>query len=249
MSSGKYSVSAYGETQAPDLNELVTRHAPLVHRIAHHLKARLPDSVQVEDLYQAGMIGLIESVRLYDKEQGAKFETYASIRVRGAMLDELRRTDWAPKSVHRKARELAEAVQVVENRTGRDASDQEVADELGLSLGDYNKILQDNSSRIISVEQIGVDSEELREGSTDLAADPGRQLARAKFREALVEAIGSLPEREKMVVSLYYDQELNLREIGQVLDVSESRVSQIMSKAHLRLRARLGDWAGDWRAA
>lgn len=242
MSSGKHSVSAYGENQALDLNELVTRHAPLVHRIAHHVKTRLPDSVQIEDLYQAGMVGLIESVRLYDKEQGAKFETYASIRIRGAMLDDLRRTDWAPKSVHRKARELADAVQVVENRNGRDAGDQEVADELGISLADYNKILQDNSSRMVSVEQFGIDSDELREGSTDAAADPRRQLTRARFREALVEAIQGLPEREKLVISLYYDQELNLREIGQVLDVSESRVSQIMSKAHIRLRARLGDW-------
>ena len=223
-------------------DELVVQHAALVMRIAYHLKARLPDSVQVDDLIQAGMIGLIEAGRNYDEQQGARFETYAGIRIRGAMLDELRKNDWAPKSVHKKARDLAEAIQVIEARTGRDARDQEIASELGIGLDDYYRILQDSHACIVSMDQYGMDKEEYLPGMVDNASDPGKLFIRERFRESLSHAISGLPDRERIVVSLYYESELNLREIGSIISVTESRVSQLLNQAHARLSARLRSW-------
>lgn len=226
-----------------DGDQLVTRYAPLVKRIAYHLLGRLPSSVLVDDLIQAGMIGLLDAAKHYDQTQGASFETYASIRVRGAMLDELRRNDWAPKSVHRRARDLAEAVRSVEARTGRDATDQEVAREMGLPLDEYHQILQDASTcKVLSFEDIGSEQHNMADLMPDAGPGPVDQLQNQDFASSLAGAIEQLPERERLVVSLYYDEELNLKEIGAVLKVSESRVSQLLSQAHSRLRARLGDW-------
>ena len=239
--SHKQKTFKFAKTDA-QLTALVTEHAPLVKRIALHLKARLPASVQVDDLYQAGMIGLIEAVRKYDDSQGAKFETYAGIRIRGAMLDELRRNDWAPKSVHRKGREIAEAIRQVENRTGRDARDQEIADALQLPLDEYHKMLRENNACIISMEQYGMDEDSLSDRMSDSESDPYRQLQDERFKHSLAKAIAGLPERECLVVSLYYESELNLREIGSIIGVTESRVSQLLNQAQARLRARLTDW-------
>ena len=226
-------------------DELVTRHAPLVKRIAYHLIGRLPASVMVDDLIQAGMIGLLDAARHYDERQGASFETYASIRVRGAMLDELRRNDWTPKSVHRKARDVAEAVRRVEAETGRDASDQAVAGEMGISLDEYHQILLDAStSKIINFEDLGIDDGAMGDIPGGGSSAPLQAVQDERFAFSLASAIDMLPERERLVVSLYYDKELNLKEIGAVLKVSESRISQLLSQAHLRLRARLGDWLG-----
>lgn len=225
-------------------DELVTRYAPLVKRIAYHLKARLPATVIIDDLLQAGMIGLLEASRKYDAEQGASFETYAGIRIRGAMLDELRRNDWAPKSVHRKVRDITEAIREIENREGRDARDEEVIETLKISRDEYYKTLQNISShKVISWDDLGVDEESIR--NTLVESKPGlhEELERQNFQEKLAEAIASLPERERMIVSLYYESELNLREIGNVLNVSESRISQLLSQAHIRLRARMQEWA------
>jgi len=224
-------------------DELVMRHAALVKRLAYHLIARLPSSVAVDDLIQAGMIGLLDAARQYDERQGASFETYASIRVRGAMLDELRRNDWAPKSVHRRARDVAEAVRSVEAATGRDATDQEVARAMGISLDEYHQILHDAStSKMINFEDIGLDEGGLGDISGEDPSAPLRQVQDERFTASLAQAIAELPERERLVMSLYYDEELNLKEIGLVLKVSESRISQILSQAHLRLRARLREW-------
>ena len=141
--------------------DLVTKHASLVKRIAYHLMSRLPPSVQADDLIQAGMIGLLEASRNYDATQGASFETYAGIRIRGSMLDEIRRTDWTPRSVHRKARQVAEAVRSIENEHGRDARDVEVAEKLGIDLREYHKILQDATGcRVFSIEDAGVNGED-----------------------------------------------------------------------------------------
>jgi RNA polymerase sigma factor for flagellar operon FliA len=225
-------------------DELVTQYAPLVKRIAYHLKARLPATVVVDDLLQAGMIGLLEASRKYDADQGASFETYAGIRIRGAMLDELRRNDWAPKSVHRKVRDITEAIREIENREGRDARDEEVIGLLNISKGEYYKTLQNISThKVISWEELGVDEEAIRSSVVEHRPGLHEELERSRFQEKLAEAIASLPEREKMIVSLYYDSELNLREIGSVLSVSESRISQLLSQAHIRLRARMQDWA------
>jgi RNA polymerase sigma factor for flagellar operon FliA len=227
-------------------NELVILHEPLVKRIAYHLMSRLPASVQADDLIQAGMIGLIEASRKFDPDQGASFETYAGIRIRGAMLDEIRRTDWTPRSVHRKAREVAEAVRRIENLKGRDARDVEVAEAMELSLEEYHKILQDSTGcRIFSFEDPGVLGED---GVPELgrhADQPLETLQKSDFKQGLAEEIKGLPERERLVMALYYDEELNLREIGEILGVSESRVCQIHGQALIRLRARMGDWLND----
>jgi RNA polymerase sigma factor for flagellar operon FliA len=246
------SLATYAQTTPKNYDDLVTRHAPLVKRIAYHLMNRLPPSVQAEDLIQAGMIGLIEASRNYDPSQGASFETYAGIRIRGAMLDEIRRSDWTPRSVHRKARQVADAMREIEHETGRDARDVEVAKTLGISLDEYHQILQDASgSRIFSYEELSEVSEVVpadgvlggsSKGKNSLLDGPVDDLEKENFKAALADAIASLPERERLVIALYYDEELNLREIGQVLGVSESRVCQIHSQAALRLRSRLTEW-------
>lgn len=224
-------------------DELVTRHAPLVKRIAYHLIGRLPASVIVDDLIQAGMIGLLDAARQYDPTQGARFETYASIRIRGAMLDELRRNDWAPKSVHRRARDIAEAVHRVETRSGRSATDREVADEMEIPLEEYHRILQDaSSSQLANFEDLGIEEGAIVDTDTSAEPVPLRAVQDERFAASLAEAIENLPERERLILGLYYDEELNLKEIGAILKVSESRVSQLMSQAYLRLRGRLTDW-------
>lgn len=239
---------AYDNTRVTDVSvdigvseELVKLHTPLVKRIAHHLLGRLPGNVSADDMIQAGMLGLLDAARRYDASQGASFETYATLRIRGAMIDELRRNDWAPKSVHRKARSLSAAVQAVENRTGRDARDEEVIAEMGVSPSEYYKILRDScNSRIFNLDDLGNEQDPLNTIAGN-GANPLDEVENDRFRHRLVEAIASLPERERMVLSMYYEKELNLREIGGVLGVSESRVSQILSRSYARLRARLSD--------
>jgi RNA polymerase sigma factor for flagellar operon FliA len=229
-----------------DSNKLVVEHEPLVKRIAFHLMSRLPASVQVDDLVQAGMIGLIEASRKFDPEQGASFETYAGIRIRGAMLDEIRRTDWTPRSVHRKAREVAEAVRKIENEKGRDARDVEVAEAMGLGLDEYHKILQDATGcRIFSFEDPGSVGEDGLAQTHRQPNQPLESLQNCDFKQGLAGAIKGLPERERLVMALYYDEELNLREIGEILGVSESRVCQIHGQALIRLRARMEKWLTD----
>ncbi|MDH3980683.1 MAG: RNA polymerase sigma factor FliA [Gammaproteobacteria bacterium] len=238
--------AAKSSSEFTSSNELVVLHEALVKRIAYHLMSRLPASVQADDLIQAGMIGLIEASRKFDPKQGASFETYAGIRIRGAMLDEIRRTDWTPRSVHRKAREVAEAVRRIENEKGRDARDVEVAEEMGLSLNEYHKILKDSTGcRIFSFEDPGMLGEAGTQQSGRHADQPLENLQKGDFKQGLADEIKGLPERERLVMALYYDEELNLREIGEILGVSESRVCQIHGQALIRLRARMGDWLND----
>jgi len=224
-------------------DELVTVYASLVKRIAYHLMSRLPPSVQVDDLIQAGMIGLLEASGNYDASQGASFETYAGIRIRGSMLDEIRKGDWAPRSLHRKVREITKAVRELEGEHGRDARDQEVAERLGITLDEYYQTLQNaNGYRIFSFEELPSGEEGMTKSLTDTIKGPLEGVENQHFREALAEAISTLPERERLVMSLYYNEELNLRETGDVLGVSESRVCQIHAQALIRLRSRMEDW-------
>ncbi|MCK9531573.1 MAG: RNA polymerase sigma factor FliA [Gammaproteobacteria bacterium] len=233
-------ITAYVANGA-SINERVEYHAPLVKRIAHHLMGRLPQSVQVDDLIQAGMIGLLEALKHYDDAHGASFETYAGIRIRGAMLDEVRRNDWAPRSVHRKARRVAEAVRVVEGREGREASAREIAAELEIPLDEYYDLLADaNGHRFFSLDETGGGDDSFVEHIPDEHAGVVDGIESEEFHKHLASAIEGLPERERLVMALYYDQEFNLKEIGVVLGVTESRVCQIHSQALLRLRARLG---------
>lgn len=240
-------LAAYGNTRDQSGTELIERYGSLVKRIAHHLLARLPASVQLDDLLQAGVIGLLEAGRNYDGGKGASFETYAGIRIRGAMLDEVRRGDWAPRSVHRNARRVQEAMARLAKRLGRDPADHEVAAELEMPLSEYHAITQDClGSRLFSLDELGPEDGNVDDILPSAEATPEHDVQRDALRHQLAEAIGALPERERLVLALYYDEELNLKEIGLVLGVSESRVSQIHSQAALRLRSRLAGWsAGD----
>ncbi len=234
----------YSQHQFTTSHELIEQHAPLVKRIAHHLLARLPANVVLEDLIQAGMLGLLEAAKKYDASKGASFETYAGIRIRGSIIDEVRRGDWTPRSVHRNGRRVAEAIQAVEARTGRDAQDGQVAAELNISVSEYHALLKDSAeSRLFSFDKlIGPQEDGPGEYIAGDDPSPAEQHEQEDFIRALVHEIAGLPEREKLVLSLYYDEGLNLKEIGLILSVSESRVSQIHSQAALRLRSRLKDW-------
>lgn len=225
-----------------DENALVRQHADLVKRIAHHLAARLPSSVEVDDLIQAGVIGLIEAARHYSGTRGASFETYAGIRIRGAMLDELRQTDWAPRSVHRRGRAVSDAIRKLEQQHGREARDHEIAEHLKIGLAEFHAIVQDAARcQVLSMDNGGEDGDETMD-APDTGASPLQNLQHDEFQQELAHAIAELPERERLVLSMYYERELNLREIGAVLKVSESRVCQIHGQALLRLRARLKSW-------
>lgn len=224
--------------------DFVKEYTPLVKRIAHHLLMKLPSSViQAEDLLQAGMIGLVEAARNFDATKGAAFVTYAGIRIRGAMLDEIRKNDWAPRSVHKNTRLVAKATRAIENATGRDARDNDVAKNLGISLNEFHQIVMDASSvKIFAFEDLGVNEEAIDSPTHNSIISPLDNLQRDDFKKKLALEIAKLPDREKLVIALYYDEELNLREVGEVLGVSESRISQIHSQAMDRLKSRLVNW-------
>lgn len=226
-------------------DQLVQRFAPLVKRIAYHLMARLPSSVQVDDLVQNGMLGLLDAINRFEAGMGAQFETYAAQRIRGAMLDGLRENDWLPRSLRRDFRRIEMAIAQLEQEYGRPPSENELASSLGMSLSEYQKMLQDaRGHQLISFEDMVEDGDEdfLERHLTDNSSEPSKILEDENLRLALVHGIEALPEREKMMMALYYEQDLNLREIGDVMGVTESRVCQLHSQAVARLRARiLGD--------
>jgi RNA polymerase sigma factor for flagellar operon FliA len=224
-----------------DSSTVIERYGPMVRRVAAQLIARLPANVEMDDLVQAGMIGLFDALSRYQSDQGAQFETFAMQRVRGAMLDELRGADWLPRSVRRNHRGIEAAIRRLEQRLHRSPSEQEIAGELGLALEDYQAMLADSRS----AQLVPLDDVDPEEGALahEAAAGPLAMLRDDRFRAALVAQIDRLPERERLIMGMYYEQELNLKEIGAVLGVTESRVSQLHSQAVARLRAGLADWA------
>lgn len=230
-----------------DLANLFEKHLSLVKKIAHHLIARLPSSVLLEDLVQAGLIGLIEAHRNFDDTKGASFETYAGIRIRGSILDEIRKGDWAPRSVHRNSRAIAAIVKSIENENGRAAKDSEVANQMGVSLTEYHRMIQDTSGvHMYSFDDFGPsgidDMGDFLPQNRKFFNIPLEKVSHTKFKEALSSKIDVLPKREALILALYYDEELNLREIGDLLGVSESRVSQMHAQAVSRLKGQMGAW-------
>ena len=228
-----------------DRDQLAKHYAPLVKRIAYHLMAKLPASVQVEDIIQNGMLGLLDAMSRYEEGLGAQFETYAVQRIRGAMLDELRQSDWLPRSARKNLRQIDNAMSALEQRLKRPPQEKEIAAELGLKVEDYQQMLTDaHGGQILHYEDFQEDGDEdfLERFSAGDAANPLAILESEGFRVHLIEAVKQLPEREQQLMALYYDEEFNLKEIGAVLGVSESRVCQLHSQAVARLRGFMKAW-------
>lgn len=240
----------YTASGKSDKSYLLREHVPLVKRLAYQLKARLPPSVEVDDLVQAGMIGLLDAVNRYEDTHGAQFETYAVQRIRGAMLDELRNTDWLPRGVRQNMRKIEAAMNELQQKLGRPPTETEVAKSLKLTLSEYQDILNDSGGhQLVYYEDFhDPDTREhfLDHFCIDDTGDPLQDLLHEDFRDAVIGAIDALPEREKLLMGLYYEQQLNLKEIGAVMGVSESRVSQLHSQAVARMRAFLREraWTG-----
>lgn len=232
----------YNATGQLDRDQLVNHFAPLVKRIAFHLMARLPSSVHVDDLVQNGMIGLLDAISRFETGHGAQFETYAVQRIRGAMLDGLRENDWLPRGLRRDMRRIEQTIARLEQENGRHPTEIELAEALGMGLAEYQRTLQEaRGHQILYFEDFNGEGDEdfLERHFTDDDANPLKQLEESNLRQQLAEAIGDLPEREKLMMALYYEQDLNLREIGEVMGVTESRVCQLHSQAVARLRSRI----------
>ena len=230
---------------------ILEEHLQLVRKLAQLLKAKLPANVELDDLIQAGMIGLLDAMRRYEDTQQAQFETYAVQRIRGAMLDELRSMDWLPRSVRDNMRKIEAAISQVEQTLGRQAAETDIAKHMGISSQEYNKLLNDSTGhQLLYFEDFhdDVDSDDFLErfytGDQD---NPLDDLINAGFQQALAAQIEALPEREKLVMGLYYEHELNLKEIGAVLEITESRVSQLHSQAIARIRSKMREntWTGE----
>ncbi|MGQ7243858.1 RNA polymerase sigma factor FliA [Salinicola sp. V024] len=222
-----------------DQTALIEQYMPMVRRHALSLQVRLPASVELDDLIQAGMLGLLDALGRYDDSHGASFSTYANQRIRGAMIDELRSRDWMPRSVRRSARALDQAVRRLEQQLGRAPDEREIAREMGVSSDDYHRLLADANNGFL----LAYDESDSENGIPSVAESsspsPLAALLDSDNRASVMAAIDALPEREKLLLGLYYQEELNLKEIGAVLGVSESRVCQLHSQAVARLRSRL----------
>lgn len=236
----------YTRTGTLNRETYVSQYAPLVKRVAHQMLSKLPANVEVDDLIQAGMIGLMDAVERFEYDHGAKFETFASQRIRGAMLDELRAGDWLPRSVRRNQRTIETAIAKLEHRNGRSPNEGEIARELGMDLPQYHELLSDaKGAQLCNYDDAGLgdDGEDsLSRGVGDSSGDPSNMLADKRFKLSLVNAIEALPDREKTLMGLYYEHDLNMKEIAAVMGVTESRVCQLHSQAVARLRGRLKDW-------
>lgn len=227
-----------------DKNAYVHQFQPLVVRMARHLLSRLPASVELGDIVQAGMIGLMDAADRFEQGQGARFETFAAQRIRGAMLDELRQNDWLPRGLRKTQRTIETALRTLEQKLGRPPTETEIAAKLGVPLETYQEMLQEaRGCQLLSYDEMDADENDERFLDRHCAApgaDPAEQLADKRFKASLVQAIEGLPEREKLLMGLYYEQELNFREIAAVMGVTESRICQLHTQAVARLRAKMG---------
>ena len=229
--------------QLQDSNALLKQYSPLVRRLAHQMIAKLPANVELDDLIQVGMIGLNDALGRFDANQGVMFETFATQRIRGAMLDELRGNDWMSRGDRRHQRSIESAVHKLEQKFGRAPSESEIAREMGLTLTEYQELLgKVRGTQLLYLEDMSGDDDYLDRHVADDEANPLGRLQDQRMREALVEAIKNLPEREQYVMSMYYEHDMNLKEIAAVLGVTESRVCQLHSQSIARLRTRLRDW-------
>jgi RNA polymerase sigma factor for flagellar operon FliA len=227
-------------------NELLKQYSPLVRRLAHQMIAKLPANVEIDDLIQVGMMGLSDALARFDVSQGVQFETFATQRIRGAMLDELRGSDWMSRGDRRHQRSIEAAVHRLEQRLGRAPSESEIAREMGLKLAEYQELLgKVRGTQLVYLEDMSGDEGEedfLDRHTVDTESNPLGRLSDRKMREALVSAIEQLPEREQYVMSMYYEHDMNLKEIAAVLGVTESRVCQLHSQSIARLRTRMREW-------
>jgi RNA polymerase sigma factor FliA len=238
----------YTATGQIDREDYIERFAPLVKRMASHLLAKLPASVEADDIIQAGLIGLMDAASRFEEGQGVQFETYATQRIRGAMLDELRASDWLPRSLRKSQREIERTISKLEQRLKRPPLETEIAKEIGVPLHEYQTMLQDaRCHQLLYLEDFSDDDDSgsdsfLDRNCPDNRSDPVEAIQDQRFRVALVGAIDGLPERERLLMGLYYEQELNFREIAAVLGVTESRICQLHSQAVSRLRSKMKEW-------
>lgn len=227
-----------------DRNALIRQYQPLVRKLAHHMMAKLPANVQVDDLIQVGLIGLSDALSRFEATQGVQFETFATQRIRGAMLDELRENDWASRGTRKSQKDIEEAMRRLEHRLGRSPLESEIAADLGMTLVDYQSLLSKvRGTQLVYLEDMTHNPDEddsfLDRHLGDTQADPINMLRDQRMRMALVAAIKNLPEREQHIMSMYYEEDMNLKEIAAVLDVTESRVCQLHSQSIARLRAKM----------
>jgi len=227
--------------------DIVLEHTPLIRYIVNRIAVRLPSHIDLEDLHNTGVIGLMDAIEKYDPEKNCKFKTYAEFRIKGAILDQLRSLDWVPRSVRQKGRKLERAYQDMEQRLGRSANDDEVADSLGIQIDKFHELLnQVRGISLVNLEEIrSRDADGERTGGyTDIIEDvqaenPLASVKLTEMKRVVADTISSLPQKERLVVSLYYYEDLNMKEIGNILGITESRVCQIHTKSMLRLRSRL----------
>ncbi|MFP5417644.1 MAG: RNA polymerase sigma factor FliA [Gammaproteobacteria bacterium] len=241
----------YTATGKSEKSDLLTQYMPMVKRLAHHMMGRLPPSVEEDDIVQAGMMGLLDAISRYDEAQSAQFEAYAIQRIRGSMIDELRQSDWMPRSARSSMRKIEQAISTLQHQLGRQPSEGEIARAMNLPLAEYQSLLGDaRGHQLLYFEDFGESDESdsfLDKQSADESAMPLPQLLDANLRACIIAGIENLPEREQLLMSLYYEQELNLREISEIFGVSESRICQLHGQAIARLRSKLKDDA--WIAA
>jgi len=241
--------SPTGRMDQAERDELIRQYAPLIKYIASRIAMRLPPNVSMEDLVSAGVIGLIDAIEKFDPERNTQFKTYAEFRIKGAILDELRSLDWVPRSVRKKFNRIEAAYTKLQKDTGRPAADEEVADELGVTMEDFHRLLeQSRAISLLSIDGTGsfaanLSRDEVAEAVTGMVReDPLRALGLSELRDEVAKAIEALPEKERLVVSLYYYEELTMKEIGEVMGYTESRISQMHTKAMFRLKTRLKEY-------